>query len=436
MAVAKITASMVEKPAKHTVEVKPGERRPLVPASGSMVVWDSSAGMTGFGVRVAPTGRVSYLCRYWTGERERWTTLGQHPRLSLGKAKAKARELLRVAGDGRDPVEEEREAKAAAKAAEAQTLASLAAEWFDYLPRHVNPKRGLISPSTVAWYETMMRTHVLPRIGGRPVADITRREVAALHQQVTKARGPASANGALAALGAFFGWCETIEAVAVGFNPTKKVPKNPEVKRGEHAAVRLRREQEGQLVAAIYDRMETDPIGATALLVLLDSCRRLQEVLGMRWARLDFETGLYDLGKSKGKKAGDGFWLTPRSRDAIRQLPRIVGVPWIFTGRGKQGRRVGLDSAWESVKRAAGIQELSPELRGFKVHDLRHHRVSEMSAAGVSDALIAQQVGWTSTAMMKTYSHLKGADVIAPLSRLEPVAPAPLGEVVAMGAGR
>ena len=94
MAIAKITKPMVE--------------RPEVSKSGHLVTWDSSPAMGGFGIRVSSTGRVSFVCRFWTGTRERWKTLGAYPRLTLTNARKQAREILRAAADGVDPVEVER----------------------------------------------------------------------------------------------------------------------------------------------------------------------------------------------------------------------------------------------------------------------------------------------------------------------------------------
>jgi site-specific recombinase XerD len=56
--------------------------------------------------------------------------------------------------------------------------------------------------------------------------------------------------------------------------------------------------------------------------------------------------------------------------------------------------------------------------------DLRHHRISELLAAGVAPQLVARQVGHTSLEQLRTYSHLEVADVAAVLSRLAQVAPA------------
>lgn len=93
------------------------------------------------------------------------------------------------------------------------------------------------------------------------------------------------------------------------------------------------------------------------------------------------------------------------------------------------GQRRGLQSAWEGVKESAGLESISPDLEGFHLHDLRHHRISELFAAGV-----ARQIGHTSLEQLKAYSHLQVADVAAVLSRLQPVQAARNADVVEIGA--
>lgn len=85
---------------------------------------------------------------------------------------------------------------------------------------------------------------------------------------------------------------------------------------------------------------------------------------------------------------------------------------------------------------ALAPEELSPELEGFHLHDLRHHRTSELLAAGVAPQLVARQVGHTSLEQLRTYSRLEVADVAAVLSRLAQVAPAATVVNVAAIAGR
>jgi len=136
-------------------------------------------------------------------------------------------------------------------------------------------------------------------------------------------------------LSIFYGWLQGEESVPVGFHPAHRPPRNPEKERGQEADVRLTRDQEARLLRSIYalingtmkrtdkrngkEAKRLDAIGGTALLTLLDTGRRRDEVLGMEWRRVDLEAGTVNLGATKGKKAGDTCYLTPRVCDAIRR---------------------------------------------------------------------------------------------------------------------
>lgn len=434
MALAKITKKLIE-----GVEV---------PEKGTAVIWDSSPGMQGFGIRVSSSGRVSFVVRYWTGEREQWKTLGAYPRLTLTKAREDARDILREASTGGDPVAEEKAAKEAAEkakeAADTHTVEALSDEWLAYLPSHVTRSGRRISPKTVEQYESCMRVHIVPELGSKPVTEVTKGDVRKLHTHVTREGGDYIANRVVSVLSIFYGWLDNREAVPPKFNPARRPPRNPEQTRGAHAAVRLSPDQEGRLVRAIYalingtERTDkngdtykhSDPVGGVALLTLLDTGRRKGEVLGMQWERLDLDAGTADLGATKGKKEGDVCYLSARVCEAIRNLPRIVGSKWVFTGDGDGNRRRGLQSAWEGVKADAGLEEISPDLEGFHLHDLRHHRISEWLAAGISPQLIKEQVGHTSLDQLEVYAHVNVKDVAAVLSKLQPVGPAPESEEI------
>jgi hypothetical protein len=107
----------------------------LVPQAKPFLVRDAQ--LTGFGVRVMPSGRRFYLLRYRTrpdqGGRQRWLTLGEHGRLTVEQARAQALRVLHEIADGHDPVGE----RAAFRAA------PTANDLFDrYLAEHVDRKNA------------------------------------------------------------------------------------------------------------------------------------------------------------------------------------------------------------------------------------------------------------------------------------------------------
>ena len=120
--------------------------------------------------------------------------------------------------------------------------------------------------------------------------------MAELLATATKKGGPYTGNRAVSALSILYSHLEAIEAVPAGYNPARRPPRNPEQRRGEHASVRLSRDQESRLVRAIFklisstvtrtDRrsktqQHSDPVGGMALLTLLDTSQQLQEVLSL-----------------------------------------------------------------------------------------------------------------------------------------------------------
>ena len=74
------------------------------PTTGRTEVWDTA--FPGFGVRVTPNERKSFVLMYRTNGRKRRLTIGTYPALTLANAREKAREALRQIDRGIDPADE------------------------------------------------------------------------------------------------------------------------------------------------------------------------------------------------------------------------------------------------------------------------------------------------------------------------------------------
>ena len=95
-----------------------------------------------------------------------------------------------------------------------------------FMAEHVKPK---LKASTAREYERTARLYIVPRLGRRPIAELTRQDVAKLHHEL--ANTPYQANRTLALLSKFFNWAEKHGLRPDGSNPCRHVEKYREGRR-------------------------------------------------------------------------------------------------------------------------------------------------------------------------------------------------------------
>ena len=160
---------------KRTVET-------LQPADKPWIAWDDR--LSGFGVRVQPSGTKAFVVNYRTGSggrraRNRRIAIGRCGHLAPEEARRLAQELLGRVTRGEDPAQER---------AESRGMPTLREAFEEYLT--VNPYR---KSSTEALYQSQMR-YCLGDWLSRPLDTITRRDVEARFHLVSQQNGWAVAN--------------------------------------------------------------------------------------------------------------------------------------------------------------------------------------------------------------------------------------------------
>jgi integrase len=192
-----LTARFVE-----AVKAKPGERATY-----------QDGQVTGLELRVGAGGMKSWSLRYRTkGGRRCRLSLGSYPNTGLGDARAKAILALSRVLEGKDPAEEKKEEKIAARDAE-RTIGDLADMFF------ASTEAQLRKASTNQHEEGVWRNHIRHRIGRRPVSDLRRVEVRGLIRDVATASGPRTANYAQAVLRRIYNFAIREEMVEI--NPAQ-----------------------------------------------------------------------------------------------------------------------------------------------------------------------------------------------------------------------
>ncbi|MBT6139028.1 MAG: DUF4102 domain-containing protein, partial [Rhodospirillaceae bacterium] len=140
------------------------------PAAKDRFIYDDA--ITGFGLKVTPTGRKVFVLDYRAGRRTRRVTIGKFPDLTAHQARIEAERLRGEIAAGGDPAVARREAK------QGVTLVDIAPE---FLAAHVDVRLKTSSAKNVRW---QINKFILPAIGQRILREIDRGDVARLHHKM------------------------------------------------------------------------------------------------------------------------------------------------------------------------------------------------------------------------------------------------------------
>jgi integrase len=360
---------------KRTVEaVKPDQER-------DRVIWDDE--IPGFGLRVWPSGRRVYILKYRTTEgRQRKTTIGLHGPITAEQARTTALQWLGEAKGGSDPSHTKSTAR------NAPTIADLANRYMD---EHAKVKKR---PGSVLSDETLLRLHILPRLGSMKVNAIDRKDVTQLHHAMRDR--PGAANRTIALLSKMFNLAEKWGLRPDGSNPCRHVEKNKERKierfLSNDELARL-----GEVLNEV-DRTQTEmPSVIPAIRLLLFTGCRLSEILTLRWDEVDLENQCLRLRESKtGAKV---VYLPPPALEILENIEQQDENPFVIIGAKPGSHLVNLQKPWRRIRAKAGLEDV-------RIHDLRHSFASVAAASGLSLPMIGALLGHTQPQTTQRYAHL------------------------------
>lgn len=346
-------------------------------AGADYFVWDGE--LPGFGVRVMPSGRKSYLIQYRAGGRSRRRSIGAHGVLTADQARAEARKLLGDVARGENPAEDRQQ-----KLRE-PTIASLCDRFLrEYAAHHCKP-------STQKGYQSYIDTCIRPILGSRKIGDLTRADVVAFHHDL---RGrPYTANRAVAMLSRMFNLAEDWGLRRDGTNPARRVRKFREEEKKRY----LSDDEQARLGQALADALETGAetefaVAAISLLVLT-GCR-LGEILTLKW---EYVTP-HHLELPDSKTGRRRIPLPREAYDILMSLPRMAGNPHVILGESEHGHLVNLQKSWLRIRHAAGLNDV-------RMHDLRHTYASVAVMSGIDPFLLKEIMGHKNLQTTLRYAH-------------------------------
>jgi integrase len=371
------------------------------PRSAEYVLWDGD--IAGFGVRVTPAGRKSYLVQYRVGTRSRKLTLGAHGVLTPEQGRTLAIQALAAVRAGHDPAEQRKLRR------EAVTVKELA-ERFDR--EHIVVR---IKESTAREYRRNLERFILPALGRLRVEEVSRADIARFHHDLRHI--PYQANRNLEVISKMFVLAELWGLRPEGSNPRKHIAKYREHKRERFlSAAELKRL--GEVLNQIEaERVEMPSALAAVRLLLLTGCR-LNEIMKLRWEHVDLAAAALRLPDSKtGAKV---VHLGQAAVDVLAGIERQPFNPYVIAGTLTGKPLSDLQGFWQRLRTRAGLEDV-------RIHDLRHTFASVAVAAGQGLPTIGKLLGHSQVQTTARYAHLAADPVRAAANDVAGVIAADMG---------
>ena len=343
------------------------------------LVWD--ADIRGFGVRVYPSGKKTYLVQYRNGRRTRRITIGQHGVLTAEEGRTLAKKVLGDIASGRDPSSEKQHKR------RAPTVAGLCDRFLDeYVYEHCKP-------ATARDYRSIIRRFIQPELGPLPIAEVTRADVIAFHYKLRST--PYQANRAASMVSKLFNLAEDWGLRQAGTNPARRIKKNREEEKKRF----LSDAEQERLGAVLLEALESGSEGlyqvSAIMLLMLTGCR-LNEILTLRW---DY-VGSHHLNLPDSKTGKRRIPLPREAHEILSALPRVSGNPFVIVGQAEGSHLINLQKPWRRIRQLAGLGDV-------RIHDLRHTYASVAMKAGIDPFTLKEIMGHKNLSTTLRYAHLE-----------------------------
>ena len=345
------------------------------------VFWDRE--LTGFGVRVYPTGSKVYIAQARGPEGPKRVAVGRHGVIGAEQARQRAALIIARIKAGEEALPEPM------KPTGGPSVCEVAAR---YMEEYVEVR---CKPSTAAATRSVLERHIVPALGKLPLAAVERAQVAELHGRLYET--PAVANMSVRALSAMYKLASEWGLIPEGLaNPCRSIVKYP-----EHKRERFLTDEEFMRLGHVLDEIEIQggasaPAVAAIRLLALTGCRR-SEILSLRWEDVALEES--ELKLPDAKTGARVVPLPPRAVELLASLPRIEGNPWVIPGRKPGTHLRQIDDAWKIIRARAGLHDV-------RIHDLRHSYASRALALGESLPMIGRLLGHRQIETTARYAHL------------------------------
>jgi integrase len=381
------------------------------PKSKDYLLWDDD--IPGFGLRVFPSGRRTYVVQYRQRGRSRRMSLGPHGIWTAENARREARSQLGRVASGDDPAEERLEDN------QAMTVKQLCERYIQDLEDGLILGKGG-RPKKQATIDTdigRIRRHVIPLIGTRRVKDLTRADMVKIMRDIMAGKsriivktrklrgksivkgGPGTATRTLGLIGGILTYA--IDLGVIDRNPAHGI-KKPKYKVRERRLTEAEYGILGKLISDAKGRDEFWPSTDIIRQIALTGCRR-SEIINLRWSDVDLHGSCLRLSESK-----EGRSIRPIGLPVVEFLEKereAASGSYVFPGYGADTAFGGFPRQWKQLLSGTPLE-------GLTAHVLRHSFASIGNDLGFTEVTIAALLGHAKGSITSKYIHVLDATLI------------------------
>jgi integrase len=369
------------------------------PAEKEKFFWDDE--LPGFGLRVFPSGKKSYLVQYRHNGDTRRLSIGLHGKFTSENARIRAMQIMGEIAYGKDPSAQRKQQRSDFTVSQLCDL---------YLQKGVAHKKA----STLKTDAGRIERHIKKLLGTKKVLSVQSSDIDRFSNDITSGKtadtvktgfrglarvtgGSGAATRTLGLLGAIFAFGVSHKIVLV--NPVRGVQRKPDRK-----LMRFLSEAELMKLSTALDKFANSrPKAVSAInLLILTGCRR-SEILNLRWSDIDWKKNCFILPTSK-----TGLKVVPVGDEVIRYLqtlPRDMDNPFVLPASRGKGHYDGLQKDWQIIRGEAGFADV-------RIHDLRHTYASVAAEQGYSLLMIGKLLGHADPSTTQIYTHLTEAGLL------------------------
>lgn len=332
--------------------------------------------MPGFGLRVRPSGSRAFVFTYRTLDRKvRRLTIGDPRVLTLDQARKAARDYAYQVSNDEDP---------------ATTRATARKSTLDAVYQQYKDARAAeFSPAHRVRVCSIFEREILPRLGQKPVASITRTDVRDLTDAKRASKKPAMANNIHRVFSAFLTWCY-VDRDYIPANPLYGIP----LPSRHQSRDRVLKDHE---LAAVWRGCAklNNQWGPAIRLLMLTGMRRT-EVLGAALQEIDLDRKTWTIPRERSKN---------RNRHTVHLSAQALAIIRDVIGQGQRWRQYLFQSSAPLRSRdepipslcSKSVAETTASIRKLKkivpiedwcVHDLRRSFATNLAALGVAPHVI------------------------------------------------